>query len=157
MAYHSRLEPGSKYLWTLPMFHCDGWCFTWAVTAAGGTHVCLRSIDTAEIWRLLRESGVTHFSAAPTVLTMIAEHLAATPLERAVAVGTGGAPPSPALLSRMSRLGMEVTHLYGMTETFGPIMVNQWQPEWDELDRDEVSELKARKGSATSSPDPHGW
>ncbi|MCZ4549366.1 AMP-binding protein [Gordonia rubripertincta] len=146
MAYHSRLDPASKYLWTLPMFHCDGWCFTWAVTAAGGTHVCLRSIDTAEIWRRLRESGVTHFSAAPTVLTMIAEDSAAAPLDRAVAVGTGGAPPSPVLLSRMSRLGMEVTHLYGMTETFGPIMVNQWQPEWDELDRDEVSVLKARQG-----------
>ncbi|PYE18493.1 fatty-acyl-CoA synthase [Williamsia limnetica] len=146
MAYHSRLEPASNYLWTLPMFHCDGWCFTWAVTAAGGTHVCLRSIDTAEIWRLLRDGGVTHLSAAPTVLTMIAEDPAGAALERTVAVGTGGAPPSPALLSRMSRLGFEVTHLYGMTETFGPIMVNQWQPEWDGAGPDEISVLKARQG-----------
>ena len=68
MAYHARLGPEARYLWTLPMFHCNGWCFTWAVTAAGGTHVCLRAVDTAEIWRLLRAEGITHFSAAPTVL-----------------------------------------------------------------------------------------
>src|SRR5207249_10393995 len=67
MAYHARLGPGARYLWTLPMFHCNGWCFTWAVTAAGGTHVCLRAVDPAEIWRLLRIEGITHFSAAPTV------------------------------------------------------------------------------------------
>ncbi|MDA0643881.1 AMP-binding protein, partial [Nonomuraea ferruginea] len=71
MAFHAGLGPSSAYLWTLPMFHCDGWCFTWAVTAAGGTHVCLRAVDPAEIWRLLREEDVSHFSAAPTVLTMI--------------------------------------------------------------------------------------
>ena len=73
MAFHTRLDPAARYLWTLPMFHCNGWCFTWAVTAAGGTHVCLRVIDAEEIWRLLRTEGVTHFCAAPTVLTMIAE------------------------------------------------------------------------------------
>ena len=72
MAYHARLGPGACYLWTLPMFHCNGWCFTWAVTAAGGTHLCLRAVDASEIWRLLREEGVTHFSGAPTVLAMIA-------------------------------------------------------------------------------------
>ena len=146
MAYHARLGPGANYLWTLPMFHCNGWCFTWAVTAAGGTHVCLRSVDTAEVWRLLNSEGVTHFSAAPTVLTMIAEDPAASPLPERVHVDTGGAPPSPALLARLEPLGMDVTHLYGLTETFGPVAVNEWQPEWDELDADEATRLRARQG-----------
>ncbi|MFE0750889.1 AMP-binding protein [Gordonia sp. NPDC058843] len=146
MAYHSGLGPGSKYLWTLPMFHCDGWCFTWAVIAAGGTNVCLRSIDTAQIWRHLVDDGVTHFSAAPTVLTMIAEDASAARLERVVQAATGGAPPSPALLARMAGLGIEITHLYGLTETFGPIVVNQWQPQWDDATDDERAVRKARQG-----------
>ncbi len=146
MAYHARLDPSAGYLWTLPMFHCNGWCFTWAVGAAGGTHVCLRRIDSAEIWRLLRAGGVTHFSAAPTVLTMIAEDPAAQPLAERVHVDTGGAPPSPALLSRLTPLGFDVTHLYGLTETYGPVAVNVWQPEWDELPPDEVARLRARQG-----------
>jgi fatty-acyl-CoA synthase len=146
MAYHSRLDPASNYLWSLPMFHCDGWCFTWAVTAAGGTHVCLRAIDTAEIWRLVRDTGITHFCAAPTVLTMIAEDPSAAPLDHVVQVATGGAPPSPALLARMAALNVEVTHLYGMTETFGPIIVNRWQPEWDAATAEEVAVKKARQG-----------
>ena len=118
MAYHARLGPGARYLWTLPMFHCNGWCFTWAVTAAGGTHVCLRAVDTAEIWRLLRDEGITHFSAAPTVLTMIAEDPAAGPLDHEVHVDTGGAPPSATLLARMDAMNFAVTHLYGLTETY---------------------------------------
>jgi len=146
MAYHARLDVGSSYLWTLPMFHCNGWCFTWAVTAAGATHVCLRSVDTAEIWRLLREEGVTHFSAAPTVLTMIAEDASADPLPHRVHVETGGAPPAPALLTRLEPLGFDVTHLYGLTETFGPIAVNVWQPEWDRLDATAAAGLRARQG-----------
>ncbi|MEV4837352.1 acyl--CoA ligase family protein [Nonomuraea sp. NPDC049486] len=149
MAFHAGLGPASAYLWTLPMFHCDGWCFTWAVTAAGGTHVCLRAVDPAEIWRLLREEDVSHFSAAPTVLTMIAnapEARAGAPLGRTVRVQTGGAPPTPALLARMAGLRMEVTHLYGLTETFGPVAVNQWQPQWDALSAGGQAELKARQG-----------
>ena len=146
MAYHSGLGPGSTYLWTLPMFHCDGWCFTWAVIAAGGTNLCLRSIDTGRIWRHLTEDGVTHFSAAPTVLTMIAEDPSAARLDRFVQAATGGAPPSPALLSRMAGLGIEITHLYGMTETFGPIVVNEWQPQWDDATDDERAVRKARQG-----------
>ncbi|MBU8822989.1 acyl--CoA ligase family protein [Mycolicibacterium goodii] len=146
MAYHTRLDPATGYLWTLPMFHCNGWCFTWAVGAAGGTHVCLRTIDPAEIWRLLREGGITHFSAAPTVLTMIAEHPAARPLPARVHVDTGGAPPSPALLARLTPLGFDVTHLYGLTETYGPVAVNVWQPEWDELPPAEAAGLRARQG-----------
>ena len=150
MAFHLRLEPASRYLWTLPMFHCDGWCFPWGATAAGATHVCLRAIDAEEIWRLLREEGVTHYCAAPTVLTMIANASTADSgpaLERTVTVATGGAPPSPTLIGRMNALGMRVTHLYGLTETYGPAVVNDWHPEWDALDTDEQARLAARQGT----------
>jgi fatty-acyl-CoA synthase len=147
MAYHARLGPGARYLWTLPMFHCNGWCFTWAVTAAGGTHVCLRAVDTAEIWRLLREEGITHFSAAPTVLTMIAEDPAAAPLDHDVHVDTGGAPPSATLLARLAKMRFAVTHLYGLTETYGPLAINEWQPEWNELPPGEQATLRARQGA----------
>ena len=147
MAYHARLGPGARYLWTLPMFHCNGWCFPWAVTAAGGTHVCLRAVDTAEIWRLLRDEGITHFSVAPTVLTMIAEDPAAGPLDHEVHVDTGGAPPSATLLARMGKMGFAVTHLYGLTETYGPLAINEWQPEWEELPPDERARLRARQGA----------
>ncbi len=148
MCYHARLGPETRYLWTLPQFHCDGWCFTWAVTAAGGTHVCLRSMDVEEVWRRLDTDGITHLSAAPTVLTMIAAapSAAALPAQRSVHVDTGGAPPSPSLLARLDRLGLRVTHLYGLTETFGPIAINEWQPEWSALSVDEQAGLRARQG-----------
>jgi len=146
MAYHARLGPDATYLWTLPMFHCNGWSFTWAVTAAGGTHVCLRNIDTAEIWRLLQSEGITHFSAAPTVLTMIGADTAATTLNREVHVDTGGSPPSPALLKQLNRFGFDVTHLYGLTETFGPVAINEWQARWDQAGFEEASRLRARQG-----------
>lgn len=156
MAYHARLEPDSRYLWTLPMFHCNGWCFTWAISAAGSTHVCLRSIDPDDIWRLLREQEITHFSAAPTVLTMIADSSAAggPPLSHEVHVDIGGAPPSPALLTRLAALKMSVTHLYGLTETFGPIAINQWQREWKALPAQEQARLRARQGVSNVIADP---
>ena len=146
-AFHARLTPASRYLWTLPMFHCDGWCFTWAVTAAGATHVCLGAFDSDVAWRLIRDEGVTHLSGAPAVLTMMAAAAEAgrgapTP----VRVDTGGAPPSPTLLARMAALNFEVNHLYGLTETFGPICLNDWHPEWDRLDVDAQARLKARQG-----------
>jgi fatty-acyl-CoA synthase len=148
MCYHARLGPDARYLWTLPMFHCNGWCFTWAVTAAGGTHVCLRSLDVNEVWRRLRDDGITHFSAAPTVLTMIAEAPAADPLPggRTVHVDTGGAPPSPSLLARLDQLGLRVTHLYGLTETYGPLAINEWQAQWDAQPASQQARLRARQG-----------
>jgi fatty-acyl-CoA synthase len=148
MAMHTGLGPASRYLGTLPMFHCDGWCFPWAVSAAGSTHVCLPRVEPGRIWQLLREEGITHFSAAPTVLTMIAnaEEAAAGPLQPRVHVQTGGAPPTPTLLARMSALNMDVTHLYGLTETYGPLAINQWHPEWDDLPEEEQADLKARQG-----------
>jgi len=149
MAYHARLGLDSNYLWTLPMFHCNGWCFTWAVTAAGGTHVCQRRVDPGEIWRKICECGVTHLSGAPTLLSMIAEAASAMPgkkPERPIQVQVGGAPPSPALLTRLAEMNMKVTHLYGLTETYGPAVVNEWHPEWSEKPTAEQARLNARQG-----------
>ncbi|MFF0495640.1 AMP-binding protein [Nocardia aobensis] len=146
MASHFGLGPHSVHLWTLPMFHCNGWCFTWAVTAAGGTHVCLPKVEPAEMWRLIRQEGVTGLNGAPAVLDMIAHSDDASPLSRAVSVGTGGAPPAPAVLRRMTRLGFDVTHLYGLTESFGPALICEPVPEWAGLDNEAVIRLKARQG-----------
>ncbi|MGN6128917.1 MAG: acyl--CoA ligase family protein [Nocardioidaceae bacterium] len=154
MAYHTQLDADSRYLWTLPMFHCDGWSFPWAVCAAGATHVCLRAVDPTEIWRLLRTEDVTHYSAAPTVLTMIANAADAAPLDERVHVTTGGAPPTPTLLARMAGLGMDVTHLYGLTETFGPIALNEWHSEWDALSGEEQATLRARQGVGNVAAQP---
>jgi fatty-acyl-CoA synthase len=148
MAMQAGLRNDSVYLWTLPMFHCNGWCFTWAVTAAGGTHLCLDKPQPESIWHHLRRSGVTHLSAAPTVLTMMAWDDAANgeALARTVQVGTGGAPPTPALLERMAHLGIDVTHLYGLTETYGPSVICEWHGEWNALPAGEQARLKARQG-----------
>jgi fatty-acyl-CoA synthase len=148
MAYHVGLDLSSGFLWTLPMFHCNGWCFTWAVTAAGATHLCLRRVDPAEIWSFLRAGEVSHFNGAPTVLTSVAYHPAAEagPTPRRVHVATGGAPPTPTLLERMDHLGIEVTHLYGLTETYGPVVICDWRPEWDSLGAPDQARLKARQG-----------
>ena len=146
MALEMRLDCDSTYLWTLPMFHCNGWCFTWAVTAAGGTHLCLRRVEAEPIWRHLCESNVTHFCGAPTVLVMLAWHAAAKRLDRTVRAATGGAPPTPAILERMAELGMDVTHLYGLTETFGPAALCVWRGEWRALPMSEQARIKARQG-----------
>ncbi|MBU8828786.1 acyl--CoA ligase family protein [Mycolicibacterium goodii] len=147
MVGHTGLSPSAVYLWTLPMFHCNGWCFPWAVTAAAGTHVCLRKVDPSEVWRLIRQQGVTHLNGAPTVLSMLAYAKEADAIEGTpVRVATGGAPPSPAILRRMAALGFEVTHLYGLTETYGPAAICEWRPEWDELDLDARAKMKARQG-----------
>ena len=146
MAFEMRLDCDSTYLWTLPMFHCNGWCFTWGVTAAGATHLCLRRVEAESTWRHLRASRVTHFCGAPTVLVMLAWHAGAAPLERTVRAATGGAPPTPAILERLAALGMEVTHLYGLTETFGPAVVCAWRGEWQELPIAEQARIKARQG-----------
>lgn len=146
MAFHTRLDIGSAYLWTLPMFHCNGWCFTWAVTAAGGRHICLPRFDPAEVWRLFREEGVTHLSAAPSVLTMLANDKEAAPVGWPLRIATGGAPPSPALIARLSELSIHITHLYGLTETFGPIALCEWKPEWDDLPAGDQARLRARQG-----------
>jgi fatty-acyl-CoA synthase len=143
---HSRLDENSVYLWTLPMFHCNGWCTTWALTAAGGAHVCLREMRGDAIWAQLREHGVTHLSAAPTVVTSILNAGQAGPLPRPVTITAGGAPPSPATIAHMERLGFTVVHLYGLTETYGPIIVCQPQPHWGDLAAGQRAVLQARQG-----------
>ncbi|MGW3150299.1 acyl--CoA ligase family protein [Streptomyces sp. NPDC001177] len=143
---HSRHTPESRYLWTLPMFHCNGWCTTWAVTAIGGTHVCLRSVDAAEIWRLVDTEGITHLNGAPTVLVTIANHEGAHTLPHEIMVTTAGAPPSPTVIRRMSELGARVTHVYGLTETYGPYTVCEPQEGWLKLDVAERSKAMSRQG-----------
>ena len=143
---HSWQDENSVYLWTLPMFHCNGWCTTWAVTAIGGTHVCLREVQGEAIWQQLREHGVTHLSAAPTVVSAILNASAAGPLTRPVTVSAGGAPPSPTTIAEMESLGFKLVHLYGLTETYGPISVCQPQSHWADLPADQRAALHARQG-----------
>ena len=148
MVAQAGLGPGSVFLWTLPMFHCNGWCFPWAVTATGGTHVELRRVEPERVWRAIRSEGVTHFNAAPTVLTSLGYGAWAEegPAPRPIRVMTGGSPPSPTLLARMDELDFHVTHLYGLTETYGPAVICDWQPEWDELPAPQRAVLNARQG-----------
>jgi fatty-acyl-CoA synthase len=143
---HSQHSPESRYLWTLPMFHCNGWCTTWAVTAIGGTHICLRAVNAAEIWRLLDNESITHFSAAPTVLVTIANTQEAHRLPRTVIVTTAGAPPSPTIIGRMSDLGARIVHVYGLTETYGPYTVCENQDGWTRLDPLARNRMMARQG-----------
>ncbi|MEX1287699.1 MAG: AMP-binding protein, partial [Acidimicrobiia bacterium] len=151
---HSRHTPESVYLWTLPMFHCNGWCTTWGVTAIGGTHVCLRQVDPAEIWRLIRTEGVTHLNAAPTVLISLANDPSAAPIDDGLVATTAGAPPSPTIIAEMANLGVEVVHVYGLTETYGPITVCEVDPAWEALAADEQARLRARQGVAFVVADP---
>jgi fatty-acyl-CoA synthase len=144
--HHARIDSRSVYLWTLPMFHCNGWCFTWGVTAAGATHLCLRTFDPGEVWRLLDDEGVTHFCGAPTVLVMLGADSAAHRLDRTVQLTTAAAPPPPAVITRTEALGFRINHVYGLTETYGPITVCEWKAEWDDLPDDERARLKARQG-----------
>jgi len=136
----------SRYLWTLPMFHCNGWCFTWGVTAMGATHVCLRRVESGRIWDLLDKEGVTHYCGAPTVQIGIVNDPKAHPLPRPVTCAVAGAPPSPTLLGRLKELGFRPVHVYGLTETYGPHTVCAWHAEWDRLPADEMAKKAARQG-----------
>jgi acyl-CoA synthetase (AMP-forming)/AMP-acid ligase II len=145
-AAHAQLSSRSVYLWTLPMFHCNGWCLTWAVTAVGARHVCLPKVDPPLVWRLIDEEGITHLNGAPTVLVMLAADPAAKALTRPVLVTTAGAPPPPAVIERTEALGFAVNHVYGLTETYGPMTICEWNPAWDDLGVEERARLKARQG-----------
>ncbi len=148
MALEFGLTAESVYLWTLPMFHCNGWTFTWSVTLAGGAHVCLRRVDPALIFPMIAEHGVTHLCGAPVVLNMLIHAPAGVRqrFERRIHIMTGGAAPPSIVIERMEALGFEVHHLYGLTETYGPATVNAWQPERDALPIAEKALFMARQG-----------
>jgi fatty-acyl-CoA synthase len=146
-----QLTPSSVYLWTLPMFHCDGWTYTWAVTLAGGTHVCLRRVDPVEIFPAIADHNVTHMCGAPVVLSMLI-HAPASVRRRfgqTVKIATGGAAPPSAVIAAMEEMGFAVTHLYGLTESFGPATVCLWQPALDTMPLAEKSAFMARQGVNT--------
>jgi len=138
----------ATYLWTLPMFHCNGWCFPWTVAAVAGVNVCLRHVRADEIVALIKEERVDHFCGAPIVLNMInnlpEENKAG--IEHAVKVMTAGAPPPAAVIQGMEEMGFVVTHVYGLTETYGPCVVCEWNDDWDERSVEEKARLKARQG-----------
>ena len=136
----------AKYLWTLPMFHCNGWCFTWGVTAMGGTHVCLRRVESSRIWELIDREGVTHYCGAPTVQIGIVNDPKAHTLSHPVTCAVAGAPPSPTLLAKLKELGFRPVHVYGLTETYGPHTVCAWDAQWDRLPADEMARKAARQG-----------
>ena len=142
------LPQHAVYLWTLPMFHCNGWCFPWTLSVVAGTHVCLRQVRAPAMYAALAEHGVTHLSGAPIVMSTLlnAPDAQKRPLPRRVHFLTAAAPPPEAVLAAMGEAGFDVTHLYGLTETYGPAGVNAWHEEWDALPPDERARKKARQG-----------
>ncbi|WP_170596772.1 acyl-CoA synthetase [Ruegeria arenilitoris] len=137
----------SVYLWTLPMFHCNGWCFPWTMAANAGTSVCLRAVRDEPIYRAFRDEKVTHFCGAPIVLNMLAnapDHL--KDFDHEIKVMTAGAPPPAAVIAAMEGMGIEVTHVYGLTETYGPSVVCAWKDEWNDKPAEERAALKVRQG-----------
>jgi len=142
------LKAESVYLWTLPMFHCNGWCYTWAVTAVGATHICLRRVEPSAIFRAISEHGVTHLCGAPIVLNMLVHAPAEAKLrfDHLVEVATGGAAPPSAVIEAMQRMGFRVTHLYGLTESYGPATLCAWQDEWEHLSAADRARQMARQG-----------
>ncbi|MGB2154760.1 MAG: acyl-CoA synthetase [Porticoccaceae bacterium] len=136
------------YLWTLPMFHCNGWCFPWTMSAVNGTHICLREVRADAIWAALADHQVTHLCGAPVVMSTIlaADKRQKRALSKAVEFFTAAAPPPESVLSEMREAGFNVTHLYGLTEVYGPAVVNDWHADWDLLSAPEQAALKARQG-----------
>ena len=136
------------YLWTLPMFHCNGWCFPWSLAAVGGTSVCLRNVSASAIFDAIADHSVTHFCGAPVVLNLIIN--AAEPetrnFDHTVEVMTAAAPPPAAVLAAMEAAGFSMTHVYGLTETYGPAVICAWHPEWNDLPLAEQAEIKSRQG-----------
>jgi fatty-acyl-CoA synthase len=136
------------YLWTLPMFHCNGWCFPWSISVKAGTHVCLRQVRAKALYDLIAEHKVTHLCGAPIVMSILLNARAdeRKPLPHLVRFFTAAAPPPAAVLKAMGEAGFEVTHLYGLTEVYGPAVVNDWKEEWNALDAEAQAHLKARQG-----------
>jgi len=141
-------ESDGVYLWTLPMFHCNGWCWTWAVVAAGATSVCLRKYDPAAAWELIEREHVSNMCGAPTVWIALANHPKARDFkpQRPVTALVAGAPPSPTMLGQMAALGIRVEHVYGLTETYGPHTVSQWREDWNALPAEDQARKRSRQG-----------
>ena len=146
MAFH--LNADSVYLWTLPMFHCNGWTFPWAITAAAGTHVCLRQVEAGVIFAAIARHRVSHMCGAPIVLNMLihADIETKQAFDQVVHVATGGAAPPSTVISRMKEMGFRISHLYGLTETYGPATLCAWQDSWNALDDDAQAAMMARQG-----------
>lgn len=136
------------YLWTLPMFHCNGWCFPWTLSAIIGTHVCLRQVRAEPIWQALADEAVTHLCGAPIVMSLLisAPETVKRPLAQTVQFFTAAAPPPETVLADMKAAGFDVTHLYGLTETYGPAVVNDWHQPWSDLSAPAQAALKSRQG-----------
>ncbi len=147
-ALTSSMQKHAVYLWTLPMFHCNGWCFPWTLSAIIGTHVCLRQVRAEPIWAALADEGVTHLCGAPVVMSLLisAPRAVKRELGRDVQFFTAAAPPPEKLLAEMKTAGFDVTHLYGLTETYGPAVVNDWHEAWSALPLAEQAALKSRQG-----------
>lgn len=147
-AITTSMHKHAVYLWTLPMFHCNGWCFPWTLSAIIGTHVCLRQVRAAPIWQALSQHKVTHLCGAPVVMSLLiaAPENQKTKLNHPVQFFTAAAPPPRKLLANMKAAGFTITHLYGLTETYGPAVVNDWHTDWSDLPEDEQAVLKARQG-----------
>ncbi|KAK7250698.1 hypothetical protein RIF29_33292 [Crotalaria pallida] len=143
-----RMDLFPVYLWTVPMFHCNGWCLPWGVAAQCGINVCLRKVTPKDIFDNVTQHKVTHMGGAPTVLNMIVNSPLTDrrPFDHKVVVMTGGAPPAPQIISKMEDIGFNISHLYGLTETCGPATYCAWRPEWDLMSPEERSQLKARQG-----------
>ncbi|MFO8111659.1 MAG: long-chain-fatty-acid--CoA ligase [Desulfosalsimonadaceae bacterium] len=142
------LNADSVYLWTLPMFHCNGWCFPWAVTAAGGTHVCLRQVEPETIYKMIAAEKITHLCAAPTVLIGLSAYAVENDiqLDHHLEIMTAGAPPAPQVILNMETVGANITQTYGLTEVFGPHSICKWRDKWADLPPGEKAKIKARQG-----------
>jgi fatty-acyl-CoA synthase len=136
------------------MFHCNGWCFTWAVTAVGGRHVCLRRVDPGRVWELIDSEGVTHYNGAPTVQAMILDHEKAHKLDHEIITTVSGSPPTPGLFARLTETGLLPIHVYGSTELYGPYMICERQEGWAELPVEEQARLLGRQGVHYVIADP---
>ncbi|XSG83417.1 MAG: acyl-CoA synthetase [Methyloligella sp. ZOD6] len=152
MCYANTIATGMQthpvYLWTLPMFHCNGWCFPWTVSLVSGTHICLRAVRAKPMYDAIADHKVTNLSGAPIVMSVLlnAPENEKRDFDHTVAFNHAAAPPPAAVLAAMSEAGFQLTHLYGLTETYGPATLNEWKEEWDKLDKDERLKMRIRQG-----------
>ncbi|MFZ2526574.1 MAG: acyl--CoA ligase family protein [Rhodococcus sp. (in: high G+C Gram-positive bacteria)] len=144
--FHNGFDGKTKYLWTLPMFHCNGWCTPWAVTGAGGTHICLRAVRADVVWDAIDTLGVTNLCGAPAVCSTIANAEQTHVLDRPLRITTAGAPPSPTVIAQLDAIGITVVHVYGLTEVYGPYTICEYQEAWDGKSAEERAALLSRQG-----------